>query len=647
MGGAMNIITNDPTQQREVSANVHFGNYNELGAQGVLNIPLSSNWAARFAVNSIRHDGYFNSNQSAQNETSLRAKLLYKPSETFSLLFSSTAYNNYGTVAGKVLVTATNTQVRDWYTPASSAEAATAGLPGYEPAGGTARNHYQEYHLRLDWDVGFGKLTYIPSYTSFNSFNVGLLNFANYAGREEAYQPYNRATSHELRLASTSDSKLTWQAGAFWFSNQYQYRYRNLGPVSANNINNGALTYTGVAFGGTGTNSSGTQQFYDFGSSALFGQATYAFTDTTRLTAGLRFTRDTVNQRYVGLHEPINPALPITIAVPPLPAVGGATDGSVNDLLPRSNSVCNATFTVCTPYEKKLVAANNRTDWKLRVEHDFSSDNMLYASVATGFRPPSATTGVAYQAESMTAYEIGSKNRFAGGRLQVNGGVFYYRYPIYQVAVFFPNPNNSSDIMFVPAASPATIKGAELELVWQFTAHDKLTLNPSYLSGKLDNDVSVTDPYQVTPGRFARNAMIYTSGKDLPHMPKLSISGGYEHTFGLAGGGNLTLHADAFHQSEQYTDYAASIYGQTQISGTTGLPVVTAAVTGINNVVYQKAYTIYNATLVYEPSYGKYQISLYGRNLGNQIVKLTANVNAQAAYVNDPRTFGMAASVKF
>ena len=33
--------------------------------------------------------------------------------------------------------------------------------------------------------------------------------------------------------------------------------------------------------------------------------------------------------------------------------------------------------------------------------------------------------------------------------------------------------------------------------------------------------------------------------------------------------------------------------------------------------------------------------------LGNQIVKLTANVNAQAAYVNDPRTFGIAASLKF
>lgn len=130
-------------------------------------------------------------------------------------------------------------------------------------------------------------------------------------------------------------------------------------------------------------------------------------------------------------------------------------------------------------------------------------------------------------------------------------------------------------------------------------------------------------------------------------MPTFSVSGSYEHTFSLASGGGLTFHADAFHQAEQYTDYAANIYGQTQISNTTGLPVVTAAVTGINNVVYQKAYTIYNAALTYEPDDGRYQVSLYGRNLGNQIVKITANVNAQAAYVNDPRTFGVSAALKF
>ena len=38
------------------------------------------------------------------------------------------------------------------------------------------------------------------------------------------------------------------------------------------------------------------------------------------------------------------------------------------------------------------------------------------------------------QAETLTAYEIGSKNRFLDNRLQVNGDVYYNDYGGYQTA---------------------------------------------------------------------------------------------------------------------------------------------------------------------------------------------------------------------
>src|ERR1700757_1106766 len=58
IGGALNIVTNAPTNRYEGSPSVPYGNYNTVEATGIVNLPLSADWAARLVYSHVSHDGY-------------------------------------------------------------------------------------------------------------------------------------------------------------------------------------------------------------------------------------------------------------------------------------------------------------------------------------------------------------------------------------------------------------------------------------------------------------------------------------------------------------------------------------------------------------------------------------------------------------
>ena len=99
-------------------------------------------------------------------------------------------------------------------------------------------------------------------------------------------------------------------------------------------------------------------------SKAAFGQGTYDFTDKLRGSLGLRYTKDTKDYEYANTYF----------------GIGGQTTA-----------------------EKEWT----RTDWKVGVEMDIFEDGLLYADVATGYRP-----GTANVRASATAFDaIGQRGR--------------------------------------------------------------------------------------------------------------------------------------------------------------------------------------------------------------------------------------------
>jgi outer membrane receptor protein involved in Fe transport len=84
-----------------------------------------------------------------------------------------------------------------------------------------------------------------------------------------------------------------------------------------------------------------------------------------------------------------------------------------------------------------------------------------------------------FDPEELTAYQVGSRNRFADGRVQLNAEVFYWDYKDQQIGhvVFDPVGN----INFVTDnAGQATIQGANLDLVAAITDNDRVELFVEY-----------------------------------------------------------------------------------------------------------------------------------------------------------------------
>lgn len=204
--GAINFITNDPTQELEASGRVQYGSYDLISTQGMINLPLSDDWAVRAAFNQIRHSGYFNNGMSDEDDLSTRFKLRFKPNDDFLIIFGFVDYKSDGSGPGQVPLSA-NSRPTGW----------TTDLAG----GGTDPVSYRKADLDLEWNLGFANLTYIGAYQNTDSVwsTAGTFSYLVIP------QNVNQTWSNELRLAHTNDSGLSWLVGAYAFQNKLDFQY--------------------------------------------------------------------------------------------------------------------------------------------------------------------------------------------------------------------------------------------------------------------------------------------------------------------------------------------------------------------------------------------------------------------------------------
>ena len=85
-------------------------------------------------------------------------------------------------------------------------------------------------------------------------------------------------------------------------------------------------------------------------------------------------------------------------------------------------------------------------------------DSTLYAKISTGYVSGGILSGIPYEPESLTAYELGAKTQLFDNRLRVNAAAFYSDYKDLQTQNFI------NGRQFFDNAGKATIKGFELEV---------------------------------------------------------------------------------------------------------------------------------------------------------------------------------------
>ena len=575
-GGAVNLVSRQPTYSLGGDLMAEYGNYNEFVSSGDLNVPLAKTLAARVAFQTVRHDGYFSDGTGDEDQQAVRLSLRADPTETLKLLLradyaheddrgqGATAYCSVASPAPVNSVGAPCPATGGFYGPSpwTSIVAQSHALtpPGLVPLPDTAFNKGTHWGVseETDWKVLEGTLTFLPA---FRSDDVDYLSPV--AGGMIREIEHSHQTSAELRFASRTDQPLRYILGGYIFNGAtsgnavYDAQTAGVNPVQALSVSD--FTY------------------------AVFGQATWAVTSRLRLAGGVRYTYErkktnSQNAIYTYFTPQAAPLVPPTA----FQVFGFPTVGS---------------------------KSWDQTNWKAGIEFDVAPKSLLYANVSTGFKAggfyfnPIPGAPNTYDPEKVTAYTVGLKNRFFDDRVQLNLEAFDMEYTGQQIATllfaqlgpalipYFPNQNSGK----------ARIRGGEVEGQFLVTPNTLLSGDVQYIDAKYKSLVYQSGvPAPVCPSTLVPppNGPVFSidcSGRPELMTPEWTINLGAEQTFPLSGGADLVLGVNTRHETERYTNlsYApftvAPGYWRTNATLTFNTADRRFSVTGFVNNIENKA----------------------------------------------------------
>jgi iron complex outermembrane receptor protein len=349
----------------------------------------------------------------------------------------------------------------------------------------------------------------------------------------------------------------------------------------------------------------------DSESYAAFGQATYGLTDALRLVSGIRYTEESKKQN--SLFTQTSPTSPNP---PPRPVLGDVTFSS--------------------------------TTYKGGIEYDIAPRSLLYANVSTGFKAGGFFLGIgknSYLPEKITAYTLGSKNRFLDNRLQFNIEAFYWDYKDQQIT--FIGPLQNAPGVFVPSSSTANvgesrIYGTDAELSFQLTPNDFISAELQYVNSEYTSfdyvqistngapprvTCAVTPSSTVPTNAPTRLFDVDCAGKPGINSPEWSANLGYQHRFEL---GEYALVASARSRIESSRFLTLEYLDDSR----------------------QGSFTSSDASLTFEAPEAKWSITGFVNNIEDDTVLSGSSgvrpfLNVSYTSLRPPRTYGVRATMRY
>ena len=199
---------------------------------------------------------------------------------------------------------------------------------------------------------------------------------------------------------------------------------------------------------------------------------------------------------------------------------------------------------------------NDYEDVTWRVNVDFTPDDatLMYFSVTTGYRAGGFNLGYysavpTYDAETLTAYELGYKGRLRDNTLQVNASVYYYLYENIHLQSTGRNILGGFSTSVVEGPEAET-RGLEIEGLWLATDDLTLGLTYSYTDSQYVEEynlqgaqgvVAVTNPYAPSSLYTPQELLFSIDGRQLPRVPKNKVAAWAEYKWPLGDLGNMSF----------------------------------------------------------------------------------------------------------
>ena len=591
--GVVSVITNDP-KLGEFSGNAtaEVGSYSLIHGQGAVNVPMGDTLALRLSANQFQQDGVLSAEGTKQEKQTVRAKLLYEPNSDLSILLGYIWRDDDDNSGGAAKYSYVSEPDRFY-------------VDSNVPIGSNSTKQSQIWG-QLNWNVGIGTLTYIPSYRTYET--NGVVSAFNGFIEQPGGTPSDKFFTHEIRLTSREDSPLKWVVGGVDYKNELESDIHPVWAVSRATVWHQVIDRTVTDRG-------------------VFAEATYPFASTWSVTAGLRYDESEVqqNQSYTQNATP--------------PVFGPNGPEFTSPLMGWPENLVTGSIS-----GKEGNRKFDNVTYKLRVEKELTPQNMVYGMISTGFLPGdinvnSSESGIivlVMDQQQLMSFEVGSKNRFLDNKLQINGSAYYYDYEGYQQGV---NTSKVINNQFVVLSSPARMWGLELESNYLVTANDRIDLTFGYTNAQfVDKPNTAANPFAT-----------FVGPDDIPGVAPVTAALGYDHTFFLPNGSTL----DLYNQVRYASGYDQIALTADQIS------------TGAEPFIHEGSTVMDDASLGWNSPEGKYNATFYVHNVFDKEYKQGANlvtsspatdpVTGEVIYgayyaslnTTTPRTWGVVFSVKF
>ncbi|HEY0960675.1 MAG TPA: TonB-dependent receptor [Novosphingobium sp.] len=500
-GGAILLVPQKPTDRFEGYAEGTVGNYDLVGFQAVINTPLGENARLRLGIDRKSRDGYLINRApigakdfNDMNYVSLRGSLVVDLTPNLENYLVGTYSNSSINGSTAMLIDADCTGAgfsagaRRLGTLACDQQARQAGFGKYEFLRGDAEAYSRirswQFTNTTTWTASDNlTIKNILSYAQFSqhlyqefsgtSFRPGALTGStaldqylvanNQVGSLNGGNVADQSTFvEELQFQGRiGDGKLTWQAGGYLELSDPLGPAGTQAPFRINCRDYATLDCTDSIGGGALNKFEYSSRFRNY---ALYAQATYALTDTFKVTGGFRYTWDEINIRAKREVYRFNPA----------PAFGVL--GSPSCFSPLANAQCIENFRT----------TSSAPTWLIDLVYQPSRRFMAYAKYARGYRAGAIATTVAepeltyVKPEKVDLYEVGIKTSFDGAVSGTfNVSAFYNDFSNQQLQVSFsPRDTTRSSSAGPINAGKSELYGAEVEA--SLRPFDGFNLQASY-----------------------------------------------------------------------------------------------------------------------------------------------------------------------
>jgi iron complex outermembrane receptor protein len=558
----------------------------------------------------------------------------------------------------------------------------------------------------LDWASSYREVDFYQRNSGTDSVNwpgrnLAGLNYDNFSN--QWWQTRSQSQIHELRLSSNDpNAKMKWTAGVFHFDEDQQVGFLSL-------ADRGYCCYSGTEF---------TMPDVNGRSTAVFGDATFELAPAWRLLAGLRYTEESKYRYGIGGNlaltlggedfaccvatrfgtEGFEPNL---LGRPNFDLSQVVTEaqkaqfliestrvpGQRDTLIRQIEAIANGTnprgtcfirpdidngFVRCPannpnntnggfsyanltiPDQQRGSSTARYGDYRIGLEHDLSSDHMVYVKAGTGhkaggFNDSFRTSPVpeVFKPEKVTVLEVGSRNAFlVGGRRAVfnaTGFVYDYTDQAFQ---------DLTCINLDPVATPpctgyslvnrnigkSRIAGIELEGRFVVARDTTVDVNATWLDTKVRRG-TVADVRAQDFSAGGVTPLIDLTGNRLPLASEYNVALRLQQAFALAGG-RFDWQALLNYRSDYYlTQFnerdVVRVDGSRESALDAGFPD------------RQKGYATLNLGVGYTT--GGLRVEAYVQNVTDEQVsqKALVGANVNVRFLNDARSYGLRARVDF